>query len=103
MNNKVLELLQQSVTEYKQNWDISEDSTPCIPQEIIDRFAKLIIRECINEVSLYHSATIHDGFIPENPTREHYEELAYIKGNNAGYNDAVKQITDGLKKYFGVE
>lgn len=48
MNNKVLKLLQQSVTEYKQNWDIPEDSNPRIPQEIIDRFAKLIVQECIN-------------------------------------------------------
>jgi hypothetical protein len=66
MNNKVLELLQQSVTEYKQNWDISEDSTPCIPQEIIDRFAKLIIQECISQclsaTETEHYGTI-DGFI----------------------------------------
>ena len=69
----------------------------------VEVFAKLIIQECINEVSQYHSTTINVGFIPENPTREHYEELAYIKGSNEGYNDAVKQITYGLKEHFGVE
>jgi hypothetical protein len=69
----------------------------------MEKFAKLIIQECINEVSQYHSTTIYDGFIPENPTREHYEEWAYIKGSNTGYNDAVSQITDGLKEHFGVE
>lgn len=63
----------------------------------------LVIKECIKEVSQYHSTTIYDGFIPENPTREHYEEWAYIKGINQGYNDAVKQIVDGLKQYFEVE
>jgi hypothetical protein len=66
-------------------------------------FAKLIINECIKEVSQYHSTTICDGFIPENPTREHYEEWAYIKGINQGYNDAVNQIVYGLKEHFGVK
>ena len=73
-------------------------------REIYDeKFAELIIQECITEVSQYHSTTIYDGFIPENPTRKHYEEWAYIKGTNAGYNDAVNQIVYGLKEHFGVK
>jgi hypothetical protein len=63
----------------------------------------MIARECINEVTKYHSTTICDGLIPENPSREHYEELAYIKGINEGYNDAVAQIFAGLTQYFGVD
>ena len=62
-----------------------------------------VVKECIKEISQYHSTTIYDGFIPENPTREHYEEWAYIKGTNQGYNDAVSQIADGLKQHFGIK
>ena len=47
MNDKFLVLLQQSVKEYKQSWDIPEDFTICIPQHITDRFAELIVKECI--------------------------------------------------------
>ena len=44
------------------------------------KFAELIIRECIKEVSQYRSTTFCDGFMPENPTREDYEEFGYIRG-----------------------
>ena len=98
MNNQIDALRKQAMETYTYS-DCDGDNNRGIRLNE-EKFAELIIRECINEVSLYHSATIHDGFIPENPTREHYEELAYIKGNNAGYNDAVKQIADGLKNTF---
>ena len=50
MNDKFLVLLQQSVKEYKQSWDVPEDYTIVIPQHIIDRFAKLIIQEAMGIV-----------------------------------------------------
>ena len=65
-------------------------------------FAKLIIQECVDEVSRYHSTTIDDAFIEEQMEAEHYEQWDYIKGNNTGYNYAVTKITEGLKKHFGV-
>ena len=67
-----------------------------------ENFAQLIIQECINEVSRYHSTTIDDAFIEEQMEAEHYEQWDYIKGNNTGYNYAVTKITEGLKKHFGV-
>jgi hypothetical protein len=97
MNDKIKSLaLQSGVVESHVNWQAAGG-------DLLEKFAELIIQECIKEVSQYHSITICDGFIPENPTREHYEEWAYIKGNNTGYNDAVSQIADGLKEHFGVE
>ena len=77
MNNKVLKLLQQSVTEYKQNWDISEDSTPCIPQENLrnnteqglhmskrteDLAFKYNINASVDELSLFVSEVYNDGY-----------------------------------------
>ena len=96
MNERIKELYNKVVDDDKLNSIFYFDSY------LAGKFAELIIQECINEVSHYHSTTINDGFIPENPTREHYEEWVYIKGNNTGYNDAVTQITEGLKEHFGV-
>jgi hypothetical protein len=97
MNDKIKSLaIQSGVVESHVDWENAGG-------DLFEKFANLIIQECINEISQYHSTTIYDGFIPENPTREHYEEWAYIKGNNEGYNDAVSQITDGLKQHFGDE
>ena len=49
MNGNVLALLQQSVEEYKIYWELSELDTVTIPQQITDRFAELIIKECIGD------------------------------------------------------
>ena len=102
MNEKIRALAEQSgffpvPDETEWDWEYRAENAR------YEKFAELIIQECINEISQYHSTTIYDGFIPENPTREHYEEWAYIKVSNTGYNDAVSQITDGLKEHFGVE
>lgn len=48
MNNKLLVLLQQSVEEYKTDWCFAEDDQITIPQQITDRFAELIIKECLD-------------------------------------------------------
>ena len=96
MNEKIKELAFQA-----EIWNTDGDYDKC--EVDLEKFANLLIQECIKEVSQYHSTTIYDGFIPANPTREHYEEWAYIKGSNEGYNDAVKQIADGLKQHFGVK
>jgi len=74
----------------------------CEP-EVLEKFAELLIKNIIDEISQYHSSTINAGFIPENPTNEHYEEWGYIKGINCGYNDAVEQIVDGLSTYYGIK
>ena len=96
MNKKIKQFSEQAI--------IDGDTLHFLPHpRYLEKFSKLIIQECINEVSQYHSTTINDGFIPENPTREHYEEWAYIKGSNTGYNDAVSQIKDGLKQHFEVK
>lgn len=96
MNNRLLELAQEA--EQSANLGNAIDI-----KLMMHNYALLIVKECINEVSQYHSTTIYNGFIPENSTREHHEEWAYIKGNNTGYNDAVSQIADGLRQHFGVE
>ena len=49
MNGNVLALLQQSVEEYKSQWELSELDTVTIPQQITDRFAEHIIKECIDD------------------------------------------------------
>ena len=69
----------------------------------LEEFAKLIIKECINEVSQYHCTTINNGFIPESITNAHHYEWGYIKGTEEGYNDAVDQIIEGLTSRFDVE
>ena len=98
MNKKIKQFSEQAIH------DDNGETLHFLPNpRYIEKFSNLIIQECINEVSQYHSTTIYDGFIPENPTREHYEEWAYIRGNNTGYNDAAKQIADGLKEHFGVK
>ena len=68
-----------------------------------EEFSNLIIEDCISEVLQYNCNTIVHDHIPENMTTEQLEEKAYIKGVACGYNDAVKQIADGLKDYCGIE
>ena len=46
--NNILPLLQKAIVEYKSNGDIPEDYTLTIPEQIINRFAELIIQECVN-------------------------------------------------------
>tara|TARA_R110000868_G_scaffold382823_2_gene649474 strand:+ start:123 stop:437 length:315 start_codon:yes stop_codon:yes gene_type:complete len=91
--NKIEELVIQSG--FMKFW-FTQSTEDC--EKELCKFAELIIKECIYEASMFTSATIHKGFVPENPTREHYEEWAYIEGNNKGYNDAVAQIVAGLSK-----
>lgn len=50
MNTKLLNLLQQSVSEYKRDWDFSEHEQITIPQKITNRFAELIIQEAIDAI-----------------------------------------------------
>jgi hypothetical protein len=47
MNAKILNLLQQSVSEYKTEWGFTENEQVTIPQQITNRFAELIIRQCL--------------------------------------------------------
>jgi len=46
--NNILPLLQKAIVEYKSNGDTPEDYTLTIPEQIINRFAELIIQECVN-------------------------------------------------------
>lgn len=69
---------------------------------VYERIILLTVKECIDEISQYSSNTLFESKLTEEIPLKQREEWAYIKGINEGYNDCVKQITDGLRKEFGL-
>lgn len=68
---------------------------------VYEHIIRATIKKCIHEVSQYNSYSLHDDITPD-LTVEQREEIAYIKGIDQGYNDAVQQIADGLRNIIGV-
>lgn len=99
MNQRIEELAEQAGIKHRLD----------IPNEIwgydkhLEKFAKLIIKECIKEVSEYHYATIHNNVIPEGINSTKFFQWGYIKGTEKGYNDAIDQIVEGLTSRFDVK
>jgi hypothetical protein len=98
MNKKIKQFSEQAIH------DDNGETLHFLPSDrYIEKFARLIIQDCINQVSTYSALNIHNGFELLKTTNEHYEEWGFIKGTEQGYNDAVLQIADGLRQHFGVE
>lgn len=85
------------------NERIKELATYCIMNpyetrvgiEDFERFAKLLIKDCIAEVLLYDCSSV-------NSDKETYLD-GFIDGTERGYKDAVEQIAEGLSLRYGVE
>ena len=85
------------------NERIRELATQCIMNpyetrvgiEDFERFAELLIKDCIADVLLYSCTTI-------NNTKETYLD-GFIDGTEQGYKDAVEQIAEGLALRYGVK
>jgi hypothetical protein len=60
-----------------------------------EKFAELIIKDCIAEVLLYDCSSV-------NSNKETYLD-GFIDGTERGYKDAVEQIAEGLALRYGVE
>lgn len=56
-----------------------------VPNEVVEKFTELIVRECISRV---------EGCAVENPNDDEFVK---------GYNKGVSKVTSQVKAHFGVE
>jgi len=90
--NNILPLLQKAIVEYKSNGDTPADYTVTIPEQIINRFAELIIQDCIKSVEELD--------VPKNDFRSS-TDYGYAQWWE-GYDDRGSDDTDTIKKHFEI-
>lgn len=95
MNERIKQLALQSQLVYEttdgkvyNSWEDYVDLT-----EYVEKFAELIVRECINQVL---EEKVSEDWIDK---EDDIEDRCYLRGNNDGIVDAVIRI----KQHFGVE
>jgi hypothetical protein len=81
MNKKFDDLLYQSGLTAQGCWDQMDD----YDRAAIEKFAELIVRECISRV---------EGCAVENPNDDEFVK---------GYNKGVSKVTSQVKAHFGVD
>ena len=85
MNERIYELFEQALKEFKQE---HEYATYIVPDPIKEKFAELIVRECIDKIETYRIP------VGNSAAGEMACEWTY---------DALKEIRDEIKEHFGVE
>ena len=88
MNERIKELAEQA-------GECADFETEVCTNEFLEKFAELIIKDCIAEVLLYDCSSV-------NSNKETYLD-GFIDGTERGYKDAVEQIAEGLALRYGVE
>ena len=88
MNERIKQLMTQASTIRYSGFGETEILDP-------EKFAELIIKDCIAEVLLYDCLSV-------NSNKETYLD-GFIDGTERGYKDAVEQIAEGLALRYGVK
>ena len=69
----------------------------------LEKFAELIVKECVIEILSYSSSIVKSGYLPETLTPKEHEEFGYIKGLDEGFNEAISLMSSVLLTRFGIE
>ena len=85
MTQRIYELFEQTLKEFKQE---HKYATYIVPDPIKEKFAELIVRECIDKIETYRIP------VGNSASGELACEWTY---------DALKEIRDEIKEHFGVE
>ena len=90
MNERIKELFHESIEDCD---GTMKDRVYSLKQSEIEKFAELIVRECVNQA-------LEEKVSEEEIDKEDdIEDRCYLRGNNGGIVDAVIRI----KQHFGVE
>jgi hypothetical protein len=85
MNERIKELLDRALKEFM---DKHEYATVIVPDSLSQKFAELIVRECLDKIETYRIP------VGNSAAGEMACEWTY---------DALKEIRDEIKLHFGVE
>ena len=81
MNERIKQLMRQACNESIRPESVLED----VPQDVLEKFAELIVGECAETVEVYIHESLYNGL---------YER---------GYNDGRNASASLIKQHFGVE
>ncbi len=93
MNERIKELAEQAGITTNLDTDYFEKDMNKWVDYFSEKFAELIVRECINQVL---EEKVSEDWIDK---EDDIEDRCYLRGNNGGIVDAVIRI----KQHFGVE
>ena len=85
MNERIEKLFEQALEEFKAE---NKYATIIVPNPLKEKFAELIVRECIDKIETYRIP------VGNSAAGEMACEWTY---------DALKEIRDEIKEHFGVE
>ena len=85
MNERINELFEQALKEFNEE---NKYATIIVPNPLKEKFAELIVRECIDKIETYRIP------VGNSAAGEMACEWTY---------DALKEIRDDIKEHFGVE
>lgn len=91
MNERIKQLMTKAFESSK----TFEEGTCVRTEEVFEKFAELIVKDCIAEVLMYSCSSVESN-------RETYLE-GFIDGTEQGYKDAVEQIAEGIALRYGIQ